>query len=395
MLLLIGATATAFASGLAVQVLAIRWLDPAAYARFVFAIGLGNAAGMIGSIVTPVVALRAAAGIARPLPGSPATTLLASGVMFGMLALVLGAAIGWGLAAIALGQVPLVLVVAVGAGGLQAETRFQAMAVAAMAWAGSRLLLVGVLGWFIARADWLFALALVLALLVYAGLLALAGAFRRVEVGRATDSRALLRQYVLWLLFGWVLNADAILGPIVLSGQAAGDFALALTLGRQAVYLAAPIAFVTMPLVNAAPAAGQRARLNALVAVAALIAAGSAIVLVPVPNLVANLVRPGQPVEDAALARAFAGVGGLGALVTLLFAFAAGAGALPRTRTLALLAVATGAAMAVLGTSPMRLIVLQAGALSFLAATLWLGARRATARPELAPEERASEVGRR
>ncbi|MEZ4503920.1 MAG: hypothetical protein R3C39_14955 [Dehalococcoidia bacterium] len=377
-LLLIAATGGVFASGLVLQLLAIRWLDGAEYARFVLAIGLGNAAGMVAAIVSPVVAEQAANGRARPLPASPRVVALWGIGAGGVLVALLGFSTDPGLAALAVLQVPLVFAIAVGTGGLQGEIRVSATALSTTVWAATRLGIAVGLALAIVRDDRMFVLGLVLALACQVATLRALGAFRRIEWVPNVDVRGLLRQYATWLTFGWIVNADVIVAPLLLPDGAAGDYALALTLGRQAIYLVAPVAFVLLPISWSRPPWQQRSLLLGVCALGAAVTVAMVLVLTPAPGAVVELLRPDEPLADSMLVRLYALIGGVGAFATLLFVLGAGTRSMPSLRALFAFGLTLGVALVLIGRDSRGLAVTQLLALATIAAWLWRLDWRAT-----------------
>lgn len=345
-----------FVLGLALQLIALRVLSGGDYATFVFALGIGNVAAALAAAVQPVVAVRAGTARATFLPTSLPSlaigTAAALTLAVGSLALTVDPLI----AVLACAQVPLHALIAVGLGRTQAARNFPQLAGLLVLLSAVRIAVVlpGVLT---GRSDAaLFVLALPGALVATLLVLALFGAFRGVRWTVASDGRQLLAHYGVWILFAWLINADAVYARLLLSGGEADAYAIAITLGRQPIYAVAPLAIVLIPVTVGIGVQEQRARFRAILAVSGLLVAGSIAVLGIWPEVISGIITGDPARADVFLVRGYALVGSLAAACTLLMTFAFALGRPPQPRTLGALAIV--AALASLGVDgPAGLIV--------------------------------------
>jgi O-antigen/teichoic acid export membrane protein len=367
-------TAATFILGLALQVLGLRSLSGGDYATFVFALAIGNIASAIASAIQPVVTTRTQSGEPSFLPAAPGTVVI--GVAVGLAAAVAltSRAAGPAVAALAVLQVPLHAVVAVGQGRLQAARSFRWLAVALVVWAVARMavvLLCIAAGRGTAAA---FVLALPAALLVELLLLARLGAFRGIDRRAAADGRRLLENYLCWALFAWLLNADAVYARLWLAPEPADQYAVAFTLGRQPIYAVAPLAMVLLPVSHAARLEDQRGRLRAILLVSVGLLVGTVLVLGIRPRSVVALLAGDAAGAAPALIRGYAVVGPLAAAATLLMTLAFAVGRAPGPRALAGIA-AVGAVAAAATRAPGPLLLMQAGVVAVAAVCAYRGAR--------------------
>ena len=244
-----------FLLGLVLQLLALRTLSGGGYATFVLALGVGNVANALAVVVQPVVAARTAGGDSSLLPVRPTAALAAAATLTLGGAAALSTVTEPVIALFIVLQIPVHAAVGIGLGRLQARRAFGLIAASLGFWAAARVLiaLAAMAGPPAATSALVFALPG--AQLAQLALLWWLGAYREVRWARAADGSELLRRYALWAVFAWLLNADALYGHARLGPEVADSYAVALTLGRQALYAAAPLAIVLLPVTQAAPAA--------------------------------------------------------------------------------------------------------------------------------------------
>jgi hypothetical protein len=362
--LALGIAAT-FVFGLFLQLLGLRTLSDGAYATFVFGLGLGNVANAVAAAVQPVVAARAAADDGTFLPASP-RALVAGAVLLCLAGVaLLGPSVGPVTAFLAVAQIPLHAAVAVGLGRLQAARAFARLSGCLVVWSVVRIAVVVPFVLTGRASAEVFVLALPAALAAELALLAGLGAFRGVAWRTAPDGGALRGSYGLWALFAWLLNADAVYALLFLDPANADRYATALTLGRQPIYAVAPLAMVLLPVTQAGGRGGQRERLRAILGVAALVFAGSFVVLGIRPDLVLGLLTGNAAATSAALVRGYTAVGSLAAAATLLMTFTFALGGAPRTWLLIALTAGSLAAAALVAT-PGQLLLVQGLAVALL-----------------------------
>ncbi len=370
--------AVAALAGLALQLLGLRVLDDGAYATFVFGLGIGNVAAALASAIQPVVAVRVGAPQSAFLPATPLVIGIAAIVTGGLAAALLAPRVGLLVAVLALLQVPVHAVVGVGVGRLQGRRAFGAIAAAVVLQVGFRIAVVlpPILGGH--GSATVFVLALPASLLATLVLLLVVRAYRGTDWRVTTDGRRLLGHYALWALFAWVINADAVVARLLLSAEDADAYALAFTLGRQPLYVVAPLTTVLLPVALAAHAAEQRERLRAVFAVSALVLVGTVLALGVWTEPIIGLLTGDPASGDPTLVRGYAVVGPLAAAATLLLTFGFALGCAPRLRALALL-TAGGALAATVVDGPGALLLLQAAVMAALVALCAVLAIRATA----------------
>ena len=370
------AVGSTFVLGLAVQVLGLRLLSEGDYATFVLALGIGNVAAAIAASVQPVVASRAHAGERSFLPASIGPVAAGAAVATLAGAAVLAPAVGPSIALLAMVQIPLHAAVGAGLGRLQAGRSFRRIATANVLWSCARLLIVA--PWVLAAGGsaTAFVLALPAALAVELLLLRALGAYRGLGAARASDASWLLRNYALWALFAWLLNADAIYARLFLTTAGADAYAVAFTLGRQPVYAVAPLAIVLLPVTLSSTGSGQRARLHAILIASLLLLAATWLVLGVRPELLVRFLSGGARSVDPTLVRGYALVGSLAALATLELTFVFALGRLPALGRMAFVALASGAVAAALVSGPHQLLIVQGAVVGTLAVELtWLAFR--------------------
>jgi O-antigen/teichoic acid export membrane protein len=353
----IGAT---FALGLALQLIGLRVLDAGDYATFVLGLSVGNVASAIAAAIQPVVAVRSSeAGGGAFLPAALGPTLLVTlaAAIVGTTLLIPG--IGAMLALLVVSQVPIHAALGIGTGRLQARRAFGAIAVSLVLLSVVRIGVVAPSSLDGGSTARIFVVALPIALLGAIAVIALRGGFRALPLRPARDGRILLGQYLLWALAAWLINGDAVFGRLLLSAERAGDYALAFTLGRQPIYAVAPLTMVLLPVTLAGHPAEQRGRFRAILAISALLAAGTIAVLTPAPEALVELLTGESTTGDPALIRGYALVGSLAAAATLLLTFAFALGHPPKLRWLALLTAGGGIAALVLADSSGELLTIQ------------------------------------
>lgn len=342
--------------GLALQLLAIRRLSGGEYATFVFALGLGNVAAAIASAIQPVVAARVHDGSVDgvlPLPPGPLAALTGAATLF--VAAVFAPALGFPAALLAVLQVPLHAVVAVGLGSLQGRGSYPALALGYACFAVVRIafvLLVLPLG---RAGEVAFVASLPAGLVATILLLSAFGAFDSRTFRRTVEAARLLPAFATWALASWLLNADAVFARLVLPASEAGHYALAVTLGRQSYYLVTPLMFVLLPVTRAAVGEDQRARFAAIFAVFLVLLAGSAVVLGIAPNAVAGLLTGEDEHGFGTVLRGYAVLGPLGAFASLQLTFLFGLSATPWARGLAALAAVSSPLLALAWSGPAML----------------------------------------
>jgi O-antigen/teichoic acid export membrane protein len=368
-----------FALGLLLQVLALRALSDGDYATFVLALGIGNIANAIAVTVQPMIAASVAKGEPVALPAQPWLLAgAAGGVVFGG-AMLLGGTVGWVVAVLAMLQIPLHAAVGAGLGGLQGSRRFGALASALLLWTLARVL-VAVAVFVTLDAPALgFVLALPAALALELLLLLRVGALRGAALTQPRIDLAALRPYAVWALLAWLLNADAVYGHARLPAVEADAYAVALTLGRQTIYLAVPLATVLLPVTLAGARDGQRGRLYAILLVTALLLVAGGIVLGVRPELIVRVLSGGTKDVGVGLVRGYVVVGALAAGATLLLTFLFGLVRLPRLRWWGLLAVASASAAMLWASTAEELLLVQLVAVGALFAALASAGFAATA----------------
>ena len=369
----IGAT---FALGLALQLVGLRVLPEADYATFVLALSIGNVASAVAAAVQPVVSVRASGTDAAFLPAAAGRTVLVMLAVTGVAAALLAPGIGWPVALLACLQVPLHALLGVGSGRLQAAHAFRAIAVSLVLLSTVRLVAVVPSGRDGSATAIVFAAALPLALIAALVVVAARGGFRGIPVAAAADGAALLRQYALWVLVAWLINADAVYARLRLPDADAGHYALAFTLGRQPLYAVAPLAMVLLPVARAGHPAEGRGRLRALLAVSGLLAAGTLLLLAPRPDALVVLLAGSDALADPLLIRGYALIGSLAAAATLLLTFAFARDHPPRLGRLAAIAVVGGGTAIGWVDSPRELLAVQAVTVAALTAACYAAARR-------------------
>ncbi|MHB8645863.1 MAG: hypothetical protein ACYDAR_08760, partial [Thermomicrobiales bacterium] len=292
----------------------------------------------------------------------------------------LGRSVGALIALVAISQIPLHALVAVGHGRLQARRAFARLATGLGTWSIARILIVAVVMMSGSAPVSAFVFALPTALLVELALLIGLGAYHGVRWQPATDSRQLLSHYALWALFAWIVNADAIYARIFLSAADAGKYAIAITLGRQPIYAVAPLAMVLLPVTLRDDAQGQRRRLYAILMTSFLLIVGTWLVLGMRPQLLANFLAGTSGRADGVLIRGYAILGSLTAAATLLLTFAFALRHAPRTVVLAVTVAVYFCIAAAFVRDPRQLLCLQLLAVGPLVIHWTYLGMRATAR---------------
>lgn len=367
-LLLTLAMAFVFAMGLALQLFAVRTLDDAQYSTFVLSLGIATVATMVASAIQPVVALQMLRGDSGFLP-------IAAPGLFGGLALVLVVTtllleqqLGLWLALLTTSQVPLHLAIGVASGVLQGRTSFAALAFGMVLWSGTRLCAAVALDRFGVDAELSLVAGLAIALGVHLAWLVARNGFAGLTLQAGGEARHTLRNYVAWLSAGWVIYGDAAMARVLLPGTDGARYALALTLGRQAIYASSPMVTTLVPAAALAQSP-PRHRLAAILGVSALLTTGLAVGMGLDPALTATLVAGTAERADPALFRGYVVVGGLGTLSMLLLAWATASDRLP-VWPLASVAAALPLVSLVLVDTSSALLVIQFFALTALAIIL-------------------------
>lgn len=289
-------------------------------------------------------------------------------------------------------QLPLHVYAGVGFGALQARRAFGWMACSLVLWGGARCLVVLLAVGGGADDALLFVVALPSAVAIKIGILALGGGYRSLNWAPASDGRGLLRRYTVWGLFSWLMNADALFAQAVLSTTGADAYAVALTLGRQPIYAAAPLATVLLPVAIGADALTQRHRLHAVLFVSTLLAAAAAVALAIAPDLVVRILSGDARDGAANLIRGYVFVGSAAAAATLLLTLAFALDGLPDLRLLTALSVLGVACAALFVRDPAQLLVLQAATVTVVAIQQFALAWRST-RVERTPVKVGSATG--
>ncbi len=365
-------------SGLLVQLLALRSLSNGAYATFVLALSVGNVANAIAAAIQPVVAKRVLTGRTAFLPAPIHTVLSVLTVGCLLATVVIGRGIGALLAFAIVLQIPLHAAVAVGQGSLQAQCAFARLASGIAIWSVARVAVV-VAAFATARGSvTMFVLALPIALFVELVVLVLLGAYQQLSWRFASAGRQLLGHYALWVIFGWIINADAIYARLLLPLADAGAYATAATLGRQPIYLAAPLVLVLLPVTMGSDDRDQRHRLAAILVLSVALLAGTVLVLGIWPERIVVFLTHAPERADGALLRGYAIAGPLAATATLLLAFTFALHCTPRLRDFAVISVIYTLVAIVVIRTPRALLLLHIGALFAVVVSCLRVAMRAT-----------------
>lgn len=370
-----------FVLGLALQLVAIRHLAPDGYSTFVLALGIGNVAAAVAGAIQPVSATHVLTGAgdgALPLPAGWLACIAIGGTL--LAAGALSPQLGFAAASLAVAQLPLHAIVAVGMGELQGRREYLRLAIAYSCFAVVRLgfALLAMAG--DRGGETAFVAALPAGLLATIALVGMLGGYRQSSFGTGGSPVRLAVSYTLWAVFAWLLNADAIAARLVLPSNEAGQYALAVTLGRQALYAILPLSFVLLPATQAGDNASQRTRLLAIMGVSAVVLMAAIVALGVAPSEVARLVSGHEKAVVPGVLRGYAVVGSLGALATLEFTFLFALGKTPRLGVLtALTACASGLLM--LASSDVALLAVQLSVITGLAVWLTLLGFEATKAP--------------
>jgi hypothetical protein len=163
-----------------------------------------------------------------------------------------------------------------------------------------------------------------------------------------------------WLALAWIIYGDGIAARLVLSSRQAADYGIAITLGRQAPYLAAPFATVILPTVLDADSRERRRILwLSLVGTAVvLVAATMALTLATDTTVRLLLLHPTYESLEAVKLYSVIGAGAFGSL--LFAAVLTGLGSSLMVRYLVIVAVVDTVALAVFAGSPLRLAIVEA-----------------------------------
>lgn len=376
--------AITFALGFVLQLLGLRLLSDGDYATFVLALGIGNVAAAIAAALQPVIAARSASDGGRFLPLAAPHALAGIALACAVAAVALTPTVGPLIALLVVAQIPLHALVGVGIGRLQAGRSFRRMAVSSALWSLARLLVVLLMVAGRSDGPLTFVLALPVALAVEVALLWALGAYRGVHWEAAARGNQLLQTYLMWGLFAWLLNADAVYSRVLLAPDDAQSYAVALTLGRQPLYLVAPLAMVLLPVTLARRGGDQRRRMFAILMTAAILLAGTWLVLGVRPEILVGLLTGNEQHADVALIRGYALVGPLTAAATLELTFTFALGRRLPLGGLVLLAVGSGAVAFMFVTTPLQLLAVQGAVVAVLAVGLAVIGFKASAGTERA-----------
>lgn len=313
------------ASGVGLQLLAIRSLSHGDYATFVVGIGFANAAGIVGNVVQPIAAIRSsvdATGPIVPVPHGAAVVVLAA--TFGAIVSLLVSFVGFWEAMSMASLLPLHAIIAVGLGRLQAHRAFRRISVVSVSLVPSRLLFAAAFGY----AGWSTGASFVTALLASAVLAASATALvggLRGLYGAFGSDRRLAVTYAAWGALAVLIHVDVLVVKLAFSETDASRYAAAFTLGKLGLFAVGPIALVLLPV--AQPLAGGAVRSLSAATVIVTLVVGLAMFagLGFYPETVARLVfGESQPVGSAGLIRIHLLIGIVNVLMllqsTLLFA---------------------------------------------------------------------------
>ena len=354
--LLVLATGAVFVLGLALQLIAVRALDSAAYATFVLALGLATIASMVASSVQPVVAMRVLSDQAGYLPFGLRTGMPTLGILTVAVWLALTGTIGNSGALLVAIQLPMHLAVGVLSGLIQGRRSFGTLSLGMAVWSASRvgaaslLLILGV----DAEVSLLFALDA--ALFAHLIVLALGVSWSSACWTTSKSSLRDFSEFAGWLASGCLLFGDAIACRLLLPDVSAARYALAVTLGRQAVFAASPLSTVLLTTVQERPDDRGRLGLVAGIAVVLTVFLGAGVGIAPAAAVA--LLTGSASLADPWLIRGYVLVGGLGAAAVLLLAWAGGLGRLPATG-LQLLALAGALSVGLVADSARSLLLMQ------------------------------------
>ena len=345
-----------FVLGLALQLLALRTLDPNAYGTFVLSLGVATIAATVASSVQPLVALRVISNESAYLPLRPTKLLPVVSSVTLVLWFVLSDSIGAVPAAFVAIQVPMHLTVGFAGGIVQGRRSFGPLGFAMASWSAARLgsatllLLLGVseLQAFLAALD--------IALLVQAGLLLQRISWTRACWTGPNSIRSVFSESSGWLAGGWLIFGDAIMCRLLLSAVPAARYGLALTLGRQAVFAAGPFSSVLLTVAHDEP--DRQSRMALVAAISVGLSVCLALGVGAFPSAAVRLLTGSERLADPWLIRGYVVLGGLGAAGSLLMAWAGGSGRMP-SRVLCIIALIGLIALSVFGRSPGSLLVLQ------------------------------------
>ena len=359
LLWLLGSTACTIACGWTLQVLAIHRLGDLEYSSFVFALAIGSIAAILGGAIQPVVAASAMKGEGSWLSASAAPLAGAIAALTGALILVTAPAVGFAIAILSIVQLPIHLAVGVVSGWLQARRAYRALSIAALCWTGARILLALGAPLFLSSAV-AFLLALPAALAVQFACLAIAhhqaGSLRESRQAPVAVPWGML---LAWCAIGWIVYGDGVMARLVLGPSAAADYALALTLGRQAIYVATPVATVILPIAATSGLAGRRRLFLATIGAMGCMFGGLWLALGTFPGETVKLVLLNPSYESLTAVRLYALIGTVSFGALLLASLLTGSGAGIRAAPLAAIAVLSTATMAWLTDSPGSMAVVQ------------------------------------
>ena len=312
-------TGVVVVSGWALQVLALHVLGDEGYATFIFSLGVGGVSAVIGSAIQPVSASLALAGRPPLRVKSGPTTAAAIGAFTVVGTLATGPSTGWLVAFAAMSQLPLNIVLGAVSGELQARRAYRVLSLGLLIWTIGRIACAVALDVAL-DSELALLLCLPMALLLQLSYL---------ELHRRRSSQSLqagglnsfpLQLLMTWGVVAWLLYGDGVLARIVLSPASAANYGVALTLGRQAMYIAAPAATVLLPVtVDADARTRKRIFFLMLLATAGVLVLASVSLMIR-PDLVVHVLLVRLPGSPAAIRiYALSGSFGFGSLLAASF----------------------------------------------------------------------------
>lgn len=365
---LLGSSAVTIVCGWTLQVMAVHQLDAAGYSSFIFALAIGSIAAILASALQPVVA---ATRMKDEYSTFGAPPLVAVMVALPIVVMLLTApSVGSTVAGLAGVQLPIHLAIGVFAGRLQARRAYRTLSLAAVLWTIGRILFVLVGGIFISE-ETAFLVSLPAALVLQLALLVFADRPREPRhVSTAVQTAIPWGLLLTWCVIAWIVYGDGIMARVVLKPSQAADYGIALTLGRQAMYIAAPLATVILPAVLSSGPAARRRLFLATVAATGIIFLASGVTLALLPDLTVKVLLLDPAYGSLTAVRLYALIGTASFSTLLSASFLTGAGERMGSTTLVAVAVLAVGSMMLFVDSPASLGVVQCVAVSAAALLL-------------------------